>query len=354
MLDRILVPLDQSALAESVLPHVVTFNRSFGSRATLLHVLEASPSAEEPLAWHLRKVQAQAYLEQAQARLASHDVTVETALLDGEAAQRIVDYSHSHKLDLVMLSSHGRSGMSGWNMGSITHKVIVRVGCSVLFVPAYHELERPDEVHYRRILLPLDGSSRAECILPYAVHLAQSNEAQLLLLAHMVSKPEMPDQLPLGYDARKLWDEIVERNLVAIQTYLKALRKRLPVPSEIHVEVAKHVAAELQEIAEKNEVDLVLLSAHGHSAQRESVYGRVTRSFVARGATPLLIIQDFLSEELEATAAEAIGQQESNANQPQVRGSGHKFLELKSHGLHDVLHPGADRFPYDDDGRSAI
>lgn len=162
----------------------------------------------------------------------------------------------------------------------------------------------------------------------YALKLAQSNGVQLLL-AHVVPNPEMPDQLPLANDVLELREQVVERNRVAIQTYVEALQERLPVPTEVHVEVGKHTAAELQEIAKKNEVDLVLLSAHGHSAQRKSVYGGVTRSFIADGATPLLIIQDFPSGELEATAAEVVGQQKSNGKQPQVRGSGHKFLELK-------------------------
>lgn len=302
MLDQILVPLDQSVLAECVLPHVVALARSFAASVKLLHVVEACPGPNEPLEWHLRKVQGQAYLNEVSARLSSRNMMAETVLLDGPAAKQIVDYARSHGIELVALSSHGQSGLSDWNISSVVQKVIARVSCSVLIVPVYRCLDPSTDIRYQRILLPLDGSTRAGCVLPVASSLAQAYDAELIL-THVVARPEMPRVLSITDDDRRLGDELVQRNRAAIEAYFESLRGRLTVKSRTQVRIGEHVATELQQITQAEGVDLVLLSAHGYSGQR-APYGGVAASFIACGRTPLLIIQDLPKKEIETTQAE--------------------------------------------------
>ena len=80
---------------------------------------------------------------------------------------------------LIILSSHGQSGLSEWNVSSVVQKIVLRARTSIMIVRAYQRI--PPEtagLRYRRILVPLDGSQRAECVLPVAVTLARSHEAK--------------------------------------------------------------------------------------------------------------------------------------------------------------------------------
>src|SRR5512143_2777085 len=166
MFDRVLLPLDRSVLAECVLPHAAVIAHAFESRLTLAHVLESRQEANwrravDPLNWRLRKAQAETYLDQVVRRLQGIGLPVEKRILEGPAAEQIVEYSHANEIPLLILSSHGQSGLTGWNLSSIAQKIVLRARTSIMIVRAYQAA--PDQltsVHYRRQLVPLDGSQR--------------------------------------------------------------------------------------------------------------------------------------------------------------------------------------------------
>ncbi len=142
MFSHILTPLDGSPLAACVFPHVVALARATGAQITLLRVLERSRSALEghvnPFDWQMQKREAQAYLDEMAARLLhTLDLPVKTDLLEGSPAAEIVEYAQRTEADLVVLSSHGQGGLSGWHTSSIAQKVIQRAGTSVLLARAW-------------------------------------------------------------------------------------------------------------------------------------------------------------------------------------------------------------------------
>lgn len=140
MFDHILVPLDESRLAEYALPHAVTLARAFGARITLLRVVERESSGDlgraiiDPLRWQMRKAEARAYLGELAARFAEAGLQVDTILLEGPAAERIVEFTRDHAVGLIILSTHGQSGLSGWNVSSVVQKVILRAHVPVMIV----------------------------------------------------------------------------------------------------------------------------------------------------------------------------------------------------------------------------
>ena len=124
MLNHILVPLDGSPLAECVLPHAVALARAFESRVTLLQVLGRPKSSGrtqsiDPLNWHIRKAESGSYLDGLIPRLQKAGLQVEKALVEGRAAERIMEFAHDQNTSLILLSSHGKSGLSGWNISGI-------------------------------------------------------------------------------------------------------------------------------------------------------------------------------------------------------------------------------------------
>lgn len=314
MFNRILVPLDGSSLAECVLPHVITMARATGAEVTLLRAIEQNHKSEpvpsiDPLDWHLYKAEAQAYLDGVNSRLQATGLFAKSVLLEGNAAERIVEFVQEADIDLIILSSHGRSGLSGWNISSVVQKVILRAYTSVLIIPAYQATHSPlvdTELTYRRILAPLDGSQRAECILPVlSSGLSQAPDSELLLL-HVVARPEMPRRTPLTAEDRELAERLVERNYDEMSKYLTQLKSRLPGNVQIDIRTSDNVIATLHNIVEEEAVDLVLLSAHGYTGENKHPYGSVVTSFIAYGTKPLLIVQDLQPDAIEQSKAEVV------------------------------------------------
>ena len=309
MFEHVLVPLDGSSLAECVLPHVVSFARAFGSKVTLLRVLARSEGAQaapivDPVDWHIAEAQTNSYLEEVAGRLDALGVETSRVIVDGNAAERVTEYADQQDVDLIILSSHGRSGLSGWNVSSVVQKIILRAYRSVLIVRAYLPVEHTlGEPMYRRILVPLDGSPRAECVTSIAVRLARSHDATLLL-AHVVRRPEMPRRTAPTEEDIKLADRLVERNREEVTAYLQDLKENLQLDADHHLLVSDDVATSLHELAESQEADLVILSAHGYSGTPRWSYGSVATSFIGYGSTPLLIVQDLSRDEVEPSRAE--------------------------------------------------
>ncbi|MCI0396243.1 MAG: universal stress protein [Chloroflexi bacterium] len=319
MLSHILVPLDGSALAERVLPHAAALATSTGAQVTLVHVLERPDMAAEaapvdPLNWHLRKAEAQAYLDRLCARWQETGPRPTAVLLEGQAPERILDFAGQNEVDLIALSSHGQSGLSLWNVSSVVSKIVARAGASILLVRAYEGPgEQLSEVRYRRILVPLDGSQRAEYVLPFLDPLARDSQVQFLL-AHVVVRPEVPRRAPLTPEEKELVEQLVARNRQEATRYLARLEAQRPGHIQTRVIDSDNVISALSRLVTNEGIDLVLMCAHGYSCGDggQRPYGSVVTNFIAYGRAPLLIIQDLPPQEILAAHAEAAAYQAGN------------------------------------------
>lgn len=297
MFDRILVPLDRSELAECVLPHLVTLAHALDSRPTLLHVLAGCSESDglravDPLEWQLRRAEAESYLASVRARLQETGLDCEIEVSAGDAADFIVGYASDHDMGLVVMASHGQSGLTGWSISSVVHKVVLRTHASLLVVRANAPPPPDTAQQYRRILVPLDGSARAEAILPLATVLARIPETRVLV-THVVQRPAMPRRTPPSDEDMELADRLVERNRAEAESYLETIRLQLPPSAvETHLLVADQVTTALHDFIEREQVDLVLTSAHGCSGQTRWPLGGVVASLLVYGTCPLLIFQD--------------------------------------------------------------
>lgn len=318
MFHRILVPLDGSVLAESVLPHAIAFARAFDAQVTLLRVLEPPTDemvAVDPFSWQMAKVEVRTYLDAIVQRLQEIGLSADMLLLEGRAADAVVNYVHNDGIDLIVLSSHGASGLSAWNISSVAQKVIQRATCSVLLLRAYHPAPTASgttiptpfgaDMRYQRILLPLDGSPRAECVLSPAQRLSRYYNAECTLV-HVVQKPAMPRRLPLTAEEKMLVERIVTCNWEKAKTYIAELQNRLEGDIHTTILVDDDVAETLHGVVDQEQVDLVVLSAHGYSGKRRWPYGAITSSFIHHGTTALLFVQDLAQTERPLSQAEML------------------------------------------------
>jgi nucleotide-binding universal stress UspA family protein len=315
MFEHILVPLDGSPLAECVLPHVVAIARANDSQVTLMRVLDpvgavTRPQSVDPFDWQIRKAEAETYLKDRASGLEGAGLQPQFEVLEGKAAETTIEYAHAHNVELIIMSSHGQSGISGWNVSSVVQKIILRAQTSIMIVRAYKpSVEGIGELHYRRILVPLDGSQRAEIVLPAAITLGRYYGGEVLL-AHVVKKPDMPRRTPPSQDDVELANQVIERNRIEVARYLDELSSRQDVKIGPRLVVGENVTTALHEIVDQSKVDLVLLSAHGYSGETKWPYGSTVISFIAYGTTPLLVVQDLPSGRIEPTEAEMVAREQ--------------------------------------------
>lgn len=304
MIETILVPLDGSLLAECVLPHVVAVARAFEAKTMLLRVIglnraRGTTHAVDPLNWQINKTETSVYLNKIETRLQEAGVQAASTNLEGLAADLIKDYAEVEGVSLIALSTHGQSGLSQWGMGSVAQRIISSAPISLLIVRARevgsHELTN---YHYRRILVPLDGSWRAEHVLPMVVSLARYHQAQIHLV-HVVKKPEIPRHMPPTPQDIELSNQIVARNQDEITHYFTLMQMRSPqegLDVQTHVLISEDVATALHDFVERENIDLVALSAHGYSGNSQWPYGSIANNFITYGKVPLLLSQDLVRD----------------------------------------------------------
>ncbi len=303
MLDTILAPLDGSQLAECVLPHITAIARTFDANITLLRVLErnqadASTPMFDLLNWHIHKTKASIYLESICKLLQESGLRAQTSMLEGLEAEGISEYAQSTGAKLIVLSSHGRNGITQWGISNITQKIIQISQTSILVIRArQNEATLPAESEtpqYQRILVPLDGSQRAENVLPVITQLAHYHNSQIHFV-QIVQPPEMARQMPPSELDIDLANRVVARNREEAQRYLEQVRSRSSLDRlaiQTHLITSDNAAAALHQLADQEHIELLALSAHGYSGNLQWPYGSMVNNFITYGKVPLLIIQD--------------------------------------------------------------
>ena len=126
MFKKILVPLDGSKLAEKILPQVEELVKFSGAEVHLLRVVmtyDVDPKEDKK---HLEKLatESQEYLDQVAARLKKSGTEVSAIVAYGKDAVQICDYASKNKFNLIAMSTHGRSGLGRWTLGSVADKVL--------------------------------------------------------------------------------------------------------------------------------------------------------------------------------------------------------------------------------------
>ena len=147
---KILVPLDGSKLAEQSLKHALAIVKSDKpATVVLLSVVEpitpgwfSPPGAGRIMNGNLleelleqKETEAKEYLAGLLTRLKNREINFQTVLTTGKAAEEIVEFAESHGIDIIIMSTRGRSGIGRWVMGSVTDQVMRSSRVPVLVIP---------------------------------------------------------------------------------------------------------------------------------------------------------------------------------------------------------------------------
>lgn len=304
MFTRILVPLDGSELAEQVLPYVRILGKGLQARVELLRVFEpVSPSLADPAhGLYLDRIiasvrtQMQDYVENVAASLRKDGLTVSTIVHEGNPAASIVQEAETIPDTLVAISTHGRSGITRWVMGSTTDKVLHATSHPLLIVRVRDRpVVGPGVIRLNSILVPLDGSTIAEQALPYAGALATALGLNVILLRVTLSAEDYP--LPAsdfaGYPLSRI-EGLIEMADAEAREYLETVCEKLREQGVDSVEgcvVHGHPGGTIIDMTRQIQDCLVAMTTHGVSGLDRWIRGSVANRVVRHSVDPVLVIR---------------------------------------------------------------
>ena len=277
-------------VAEVILAHAVAIAESVGARITVIHVLE-SPVAEQPMdpvEWTLRQCDATAYLHERM--LCFGELHANAVIVAGLPAERISTWAHDNAVDLIVLGRGGENNQPFAGLGDTARRVTDAANASVLLVPSMPASDAP--IHYRKVLIPLDGSSRSECALPLGLGIAAAHGAEVVLV-HAAPKVDLIETDLLNAEAIALRDRLYQHNERAARQYLDWIRARLPTPpaSKTRLLPSSDARLALERTVTEECADLMILSAAGKSGHADMAVGSVADYLINRLNIPVLLVR---------------------------------------------------------------
>ena len=300
MFKRILVPLDGSKTAESALPYARTLAERLGADIELLEVIdvgEISGNASAATAALLNDARARSRPDQYLAETAKTfpGTSARWRVEQGSAASVIIDLAAENKETLIIMASHGRSGMQRWLLGSVTEKVLRGTSNPLLLVRASEQIS-DGQAGFKSIVVPLDGSEAAELALKKALELARPMKAEIVLSRAY----ELPatayyraDDYPASAAAFiPTRAELVEGMSREARDYLDDKVREIGDGVEVRAEILEGPAAErIIDLAESMTGSLVAICTRGHSGFRRWMLGSVTEKIVHYSHRPVLVVR---------------------------------------------------------------
>jgi len=292
---KILIPLDESPQAEQVLPCALAIARRMKSEVTLLcavpaiqqnEISEDGQLIDMDELMEIAQRKAREYLNGIAGPLHADGISVKTALETGVPTECILDFAQSMGVDLIAMSTRGRSGVGRWMFGSVADQVLRHATCPVLLTRA-NPPARP-EAGVQRILVPLDGSPLAERAIAPAVELARAFCAEIIL-ARVIALPSAiygsPESMPLVVEEPGDEKQATE--------YLQNVRARLEGDGlRVRTLAARPPIAEaLLDSVRGQQANLIVMSTHGRGGVRRWVYGSVADRILQATPVPILLLR---------------------------------------------------------------
>jgi len=200
-LNNVLFLTDFSRPANKALPYAAEISRRYGATLFTLHVLAPDTYAMTPTeTWPTLLEGAMGEAKQQSHELLSklEGVEAEVLVRSGDIWTAIGEVIDTYKIDLIVLGTHGRTGWGKVLLGSVAETIFRKASCPVITVGPHCSADPKHSVEFHQIIFATNFSAESLAAAPYAVSLAQENQAKLTLL-HVVEEPESglgnPDQL---------------------------------------------------------------------------------------------------------------------------------------------------------------
>jgi len=291
---KVLFPTDFSDTSSAALGHALMLAERFHAHLIMLH---AAGSNENLPSMNFPEVdpatdEIEAVLEEQLAQIIgaqpSQPLHIERVIhQNNNPVQEICAFADANDIDLIIMGTHGRTGLSHWISGSVAEEVVRGANCPVMTVRACEQCAAVTP--YFDILVPVDFSPYSQKALRYAVTLAQLFEAKLHLL-HVLDQPIHPAHYGLGEDLLLRLNPEVSRRSHQEMERLVSPAGSSKVKWQTHVcdgraysEIVRFVAAQ--------ECDLVVMGTHGLSGLEHFLLGGTTEKVMRHASCPVLAVK---------------------------------------------------------------
>ena len=310
MYSCVLVPLDGSALAGQVLPYAEMVAKSTGATVLLLRVINRYPSelvrggmktsesddqggpvpSSEDWEETLGKINsdAEAYLTEMAALIRSDGVTVDLAVKDGDPVDCILEEADKDAGTLIAMTTHGRSGVGRWLLGSVTDKIVRSGKHPTLITRAQEGGAHP----VNRVVATLDGSALSEQALPHAAALAKALGVGITLLRAAPVHPygeALTDYAP-AQTLQGLSGEITTEAREYLDTKIEEMRSSGVSDVTGSVVIGPPAGVILDEVGETGD-KLIAMATHGRAGMSRLLLGSVTDRVVRHSAGPVFVVR---------------------------------------------------------------
>jgi nucleotide-binding universal stress UspA family protein len=280
MIRTVLVPLDGSKAAEAVIPYVELIATRTKAAVHLLSVVDA----EDPEA---KTSEARSYLDERAAALSP--ISCSASVKPGDEAQVILAEADAGNADLIAMSTHGRSGLMRWVLGSVATKVLHASARPLLLVRA-RDAGDDSPPAIDRILVPLDGSQLSLAVLPYVEELAEALGASLVLFNAVLPLDIYPGTEMTPARVGGVIDDLLAQG----QAFLAQVAKEIEGRGKVKVRSVVTIGFPVDEVvrvATEVKAGLVALATHGRSGVNRWVMGSVADGVVRRSSLPCLMVR---------------------------------------------------------------
>jgi len=295
MIENVLVPLDGSELAERALPYARVLAKNRAIRLYLIRavvpgdLLDTGPVPDEPKL----RADAEAYLEGlTSGRLGN--ASVRASVYYGEAAETILAEMRARKIDLLLMSTHGRSGLGRWIYGSVADQVLRNATVPVLLVPSACNRTWPDDRPIR-IAVPLDGSDLAAEVLTPARDLAKALDGEI----HLIRAVEQPSYAYVGRSPNAVDLPVAvpvpmggasqaeaENYLGRIAAELRAMGQY----AESHV-IGGGAVSGIIDLSRDIGADVIAMATHGRGGVVRMLMGSVATTVLQQSSIPIMLVR---------------------------------------------------------------
>ena len=228
------------------------------------------------------------------------DITVD--LHGGPVADVLQGYARRNEVDLIVISTHGRNGLARLSLGSVTDSLIRHTTIPVLVVkPPASYLNPQVSGPFRRIVVPLDGSTLAEQILPRVLELATLEEAEVTLLNVLI---------PQSYSQKEIIDPTLpwwEKDISLAQVYLSYVATRLRhrgVTVTTDIIISENVSSAIGDFASREKADLIAIATHGRGGLTRMIRGSVADAIMHSGRMSMLVFKPDKAVKKETSSSE--------------------------------------------------
>jgi nucleotide-binding universal stress UspA family protein len=293
MYKQLLIPLDGSKTAEHVLPYARFLAAKLKLPTELLSAVELPVSAAGERALYLDLIIERAvtvsheYLNRIAKTFDGGGVTI--TVEKGNPEELILTRAEADEKILIAMATHGRSGIARWLLGSVAEKVVREAKNPLLLVRAKEGAKTDGQAAFNSIIVPLDGSKLAECVLPHVVELAKAVKLKIVLLQAFSLK-----QIIHTYkDYIPDFDALERSSKSGASRYLEEKEQQLKEAGlNVSSVAAEGEAAEtIIELARGAPESLIAMCTHGHSGIRRWMLGSITEKVVRHADNPVLAIR---------------------------------------------------------------